>query len=448
MKRLEENEKIIAKNVLITFAVRGAGLLLSLFSTPLFLRFFNEDKGVLGVWYTLLSVLSWFMTFDLGIGNGIRNKLVHAFTKNEKLEAKKIISSGIFSNVVVTAVLIVVGTVLIGILDLNKFLNISEQTISPEVLKRSAYVVFIAIMLRFLLTIVHAVFYAMQASAVNNLLSLCSSVLQFLFVLLFRCDTPGQALLSLAVAYLITANAPTILSGIIIFATKLKWCIPSVKCIEKQHVRGVMGIGAVFFACQIMFMLIMNTNEAVISNLFGPQYTTEYTFYFKITSLISTTLTLAMTPIWSIVTKSIAEKNYIWTKKLYGILKLVGLAAAALEFLLIPFLQFIMDVWLGKGTVTVDYGTAFAFACFGSVFVYIGILSTIVCGMTRMKLQTISYVIAMVMRFALIFVLAEFVESWNLVIWCTTIVLLPYCIIQHIDLDIYFNKKIKEGQST
>lgn len=446
MRKFNENEKIIAKNVLAAFVVKGGSLIISMLSTPLFVRFFSEDKEILGIWYTLLSILTWFMTFDLGIGNGIRNRLVTAFADKNHVEAKKIVSSGIFSNVAVTIVLTAIGLLLLNILDLNKVLNISSETISGDVLRSSALVVFVAIMLRFLLSVVSAVFYAIQKSFVNNLLTLVSSVLQLLFVLLFKIDDPEKALFYLSVGYLVTSNLPSIIAGIIVFSSSLRQCSPSIRFVDKQHIHGVMGVGSVFFACQIMYMLMMNTNEVIISNLFSPEYTTDYTFYFKITSLISTVLTLAMTPIWSVVTKAIAEKNYAWTKKLYGFLKLIGLGAVALEFLLIPFLQTIMDIWLGDNSIAVNYGTALAFACFGSVFIYTGILSTVVCGMARMRIQTISYSVAMVVRFILIFIFAQHGGNWDVVVWSTVLVLLPYCIIQHIDLNIYFNKKIKEGQ--
>ena len=447
MRKFNENEKIIIKNVFGAFAVKGGALIISLLSTPLFIRFFNEDKAILGVWYTLLSVLTWFMTFDLGIGNGIRNRLVNAFAIKDDTEAKKIVSSGIFSNLIITVVLTGIGFALLSLLNLNEALNISASTISPNALRSSAFVVFVAIMLRFLLTVISSVFYAIQKSFINNILSLCSSILQLLFLLIFNFDSPEKALLYLAISYLVTSNLPVIVAGIAVFSSKLKKCCPSIKYIDKAHIQGVVGVGSIFFVCQVMYMLMMNTNEAIISNLFSPTYTSDYTFYFKITSLISTVLTLAMTPIWSVVTKALVEKNYVWIKKLYRVLKLIGLGAVLLEFLLVPILQNIMDIWLGENSITVNYPTAIAFACFGSVFIYTGILSTIVCGMTRMKLQTVSYSIAMVLRFALIYLLAKLGGNWDVVVWSTVLVLLPYCIIQHIDLNVYFNKKIKETQT-
>lgn len=444
MKRINENEKIIVKNISAAFIIKGLALIISFVSTPLFLRFFNEDKVVLGVWYTLLSILTWITTFDLGIGNGIRNKLVNAFAKKDEIEAKRIISSGMFANLVVTVILALIGYVLLVMLDLNKVLNISPDNISKRILKSSAYITFATIMLRFYLSIVGSVFYAIQKSSVNNLISLFSNIAQLIFLLLFNFSSSEEALLYLSIGYLITTNLPIIIAGIIVFTTKLKSYIPSVKFVDKQHIKGVMGVGGVFFFCQITYMLIMNTNELLISNLFSPEYTTDYTFYFKLTGLISTILTLALTPVWSVVTKARAEKNYIWLRKLYKILTIIGLGAVTLEFLIIPFLQPIMNIWLGENSITVNYKIAVAFACFGSVFIYIAILSAMVCGMTRMKLQTISYSIVMVFRFVLIFILAKLGCDWSVVVWSTALLLLPYCIIQHIDLVLYFNKKIKE----
>lgn len=78
-KHLGENSKIVIKNVFESFVVKGLSLIVSFATTPLFIKYFN-DNMVLGVWYTLLSVLIWFLNFDLGLGNGIRNNLVKAFT--------------------------------------------------------------------------------------------------------------------------------------------------------------------------------------------------------------------------------------------------------------------------------------------------------------------------------------------------------------------------------
>ena len=98
----------------------------------------------------------------------------------------------------------------------------------------------------------------------------------------------------------------------------------------------------------------------------------------------------------------------------------------------------------GEQYIIVNYSTAWAFSCLGCVTVNIGVLSTMVCGMTRMKLQTIYYSAAMIARFVLAFVFAKCGGAWDMVVWSTVIVLLPYCVIQHIDLVKYINNKIRD----
>lgn len=439
IENTDENNKIIIKNTFFSFLIKGVSLIVSLFTTPAFMRYFN-DNAVLGVWYTLLSVLVWFLNFDLGIGNGVRNNLVKDFAANDRTSARKTISSGFFSNLVVTVFLLMIGIGLISVLDLNWLFNISSEEISYKTLYISALLILLAVMLRFLLTTVTSIFYAMQKSSINGFLSLAVSVLQLLFVLIVRFDDAENALLGLSVAYVILSNLPVLLAGVVVFFTKLKDCVPSFKFIEKTHVKKVMGIGSQFFLCQILYMLIVNTNDFLVTNLFSPESTTYYNLYYKITNLVSMVVTLALSPIWSVITKAMEEKKYEWLNKLYKIIKLAGLGVIVLQFAAIPFLQLVFDVWLQENTIEVNYAIAVAFACFGGAFVYSSMLSTIVCGMARMKLQAVCYFIGVIVKFVLVYVLASVVNDWSLVVWANAIILLPYCIAQQIDLDSYIKK--------
>ena len=84
---ISENNKIVLKNVMGAFLVKGLGVIVSLFTMPAYLRFFNNDI-VLGLWFTVLSVLHWILNFDFGIGNGLRNHLSEELAKNNILKAK------------------------------------------------------------------------------------------------------------------------------------------------------------------------------------------------------------------------------------------------------------------------------------------------------------------------------------------------------------------------
>lgn len=438
-RHLDPNGRIIFFNTFYAFLIKGGALAISFFATPAFIRYF-DDNIVLGLWYTLLSMLSWFLTFDLGIGNGIRNQLVQAFSSGDEISAKRIISSGVFSIGIVTLVLTVAGIVVLSTADLNGWFNIPETLISRSGMALSAVLVLGAIMLRFLLTTVSSLFYALQKSAVNNFLALCVSVLQLLFVLLFRFDSPEKALIAISLAFLIVSNLPAVFAAVLLFRGRLRACLPSMRFVDGQTIRGVMRIGGVFFTCQILYMLIANTNEFLVTRFFGAGYTADYTFYYKLTMLMSLVVTLAMTPTWSVVTKACAERNYEWLYKLYRTIKYTGYAAIALQFLFIPFVQPVMNLWLGRNTIEVNYLTAFAFACFGGTFLYCSMLSTIVCGMARMKLQMAFFAGGVVLKLLFVLIVSRLTDNWAIVVWSNVLVLLPYCVAQQIDLNRHLKK--------
>lgn len=444
---LDGNGRGIVHNIVFAFLVKGGALVTSLLTAPAFLRYF-EDRTVLGVWYTLLSALLWFLNFDLGLGNGLRNQLTRALSEGDQDAAEGILSSGIFAYAVLTLGLTVLGGMLLSAWDLNRLFGVGEAAVSRETLKASVYILFLGIMLRVFLSWVGTVFHALQMTPMNNFLALCVSILQLAFVSLVEPAAPEQGLLRLSAGYALLSNLPAGAAGLILIKTKLSNCRLSVKKIEKNWLRRILGIGTCYFVCQIAYMLILNTNELLISRFFGPQYTTEYTFYYKLAMLIPTVLAPALTPIWSAVARAMAEEDYRWVSRLYRKLKLAGLLASGVQFVFVPVQQFAMDLWLGPERFLVDYPTAVGFACFGSAFAWDMILSTMVSGMARLKLQMACYSAGAAVKFLLLPWIASGVDRWSGVVWCNAAVLAVYCLLQKCALDRYFRQYGVKGQQT
>jgi hypothetical protein len=71
---------------------KAVAMLASFLAIPMMIRYLGQEQ--FGVWSTLLTVMSWIVFFDLGVGNGLRNKVAEALAKNDKAEAANYIASG------------------------------------------------------------------------------------------------------------------------------------------------------------------------------------------------------------------------------------------------------------------------------------------------------------------------------------------------------------------
>ena len=138
-------------------------MVLTFIMTPMYLDYF-KDQSILGVWYTLQSILLWILTFDLGVGNGIRNRLATAIAKDDIREEKKIISSGYIVFGIMTAVVVVVLAIVVPILDWQKALN---TRIHMDTLNQVLLITLIGIVLQFFFKIVTSILMALR----KNILS-------------------------------------------------------------------------------------------------------------------------------------------------------------------------------------------------------------------------------------------------------------------------------------
>lgn len=435
-----ENNRTILNNALGAFLVKGGALIISLLTMPAYLRYFDNQQ-ILGLWFTILSVLTWVLTFDLGIGNGLRNNLVHAIVKKDKLLAKRYISSAyIIIGILVTLVLCL-SIVIFRFIDWNMVFNIPINIVSRETLDTTVFIVFGGIMLQFLFKVITSILYAMQKSALNNLLNLFSNIIILVYVSLATPTDISNNLISLAIVHVLAVNIPLLLTTIIVFSTKLKESKPNIKYFGKKYAYDVIKLGGIFFWVQIMFMIITTTNEFLITWLTGTEMVVEYQIYNKLFTLVGTLFTLTLTPIWSTVTKALSEKNYGWIKKLYKTLKLMAILAIICEFAMIPFLQFGINLWLGSNAIQVNYLYATVFAISGSIFIWNGVVSSIANGFGELKTQSIFITIGAIIKIPIAWILVTTFDSWIGVIVANIIAMSLYCIIQPIWLNKFLNKK-------
>lgn len=436
----DADERNLFRNILLAFLVKGISLFVSLFSMPLYIKYF-DDNAALGMWYTILSMLSWINLCDLGLGNGLRNRLTEALALGQNEKAKEYISATYVVLCKIILPISVVICILLQFVNFNKFFNISDSIVDGQDIKLAMTILVLGVCVNFIVKVITNVIYALQKSALNNVLTLISSILPLIFIFAFKGDDVSTNLVLLSVVHIFSINMPLIVASIILFNSEpLNKCKPSFKKVSKEAAKDTLNFGMHFFLAQIFFMLLMQTNEIIITNLFSPDYVVEYSVYYKLFTAIGSLFMLALTPMWSKVTKDFSEKKFTKIQKTHKLLSLIALLACVLELLVVPFLQIIIDIWLKDDAIIVEYWVATIFAVYGGLYIFNIVLTTIANGIGEVRSQIVFYGIGAILKVPIIFALKNTGLHWSVVVAYTSVVLLVFCIYQFI----WMNNKIKK----
>lgn len=437
INKIDKNSLSVLVNTSLSGIIKVLSLLLGLFTTPAYITYLNNNE-ILGLWFTILSILQWIMYFDMGIGNGLRNKLVKPLLDNDMDEVKRYVSSAYIFLFKISLIIIIIIIVLFRFINFNTIFNIDEQIIDTNLLRNVVQILTISTILTFVLRLITSILYAMQLAFIPSLLSFLTNLSLFFYVSISNFFGLNNDIMSLAIVYLVCSNAPLIIATILTFCTKLKMAKPKITFYKKDYAIKIVKIGSVFLWTQLMSLILNNTNSYLISYLLGNTYVVEYQLYYKIFSIIGMLMGLLTTTMWSTVTKAKEEKNYVWINKTFNrIVKLGGLAVCA-EFAIVIFLQLIFNIWLQENTIKVDYIHAILFAIMGGVLIWSSIISNFCSGLGLLKCAVICLTFGAIINIPLAFVLTKLINNYISIIIANIISYIPYLILN----TIYIKKNI------
>lgn len=439
----DENTRSVLSNAILSFGVKGVSLIIALFTTPAYMQYFS-DNGVLGIWFTLLAVLSWILSCDMGIGNGLRNKLTITFSGGDDVQTKKLISSAYCLTGLLSFFVIALILILVQFADWNVIFNVEASVLSNQALSTAATITLVAVCLQMVLRLVTSILYAMQKAFVPGLLNLATNTLLLFYVLGANAIGLNGGIEELAFAYLVSVNIPLVVATVLVFCGSLRKYRPTPKFFDKGCAFGTLKLGSVFLWLQIMALLLNSTGSYLISIFLNSAAVVEYQIYYKIFVIASTLVALGATPIWSATTKAQVENNYEWLNKLYKKLLIIGFIAIVCEFLLCLPLQFIFDFWLGKESIPVNNVTALIFAVYGSVLVLSSIVTCFANGLGELKYQLIFLTFGAVLNILLAFVLSRELNNINAIVLANILAYVPYLVVQAVWMTRHLSKHAKE----
>lgn len=310
----------LSLDMLLSGICKPAAMLLSYIYVPIVLEYLGVEKY--GVWSVILTIISWIGYFDIGIGNGLRNRLTEAIHKNSNVNAKKMVSSSYAISTIAMASLSLVFVFVAQFVDWNIILGVNGFN---ENLKLIVIESVILVAFNFVFNLCINVFYALQAASLVSFMQLLAMGINLIGVLLIR-NVFQANLTVLAFLYGFSFVIVNLVGGFILYS-KHKEFAPSIKEIDFAVGKDIIGLGFKFFVIQICAMILFATDSVIISVLYGATDVTPYSTVNKLYLAVSSIYIAFLSPIWSSVTKDKTLKNISNIKK----------TTWKMLFLLIPF---------------------------------------------------------------------------------------------------------------
>lgn len=393
---------------------------------PLTLEYLDPTKY--GIWLTLSSIISFFTLFDIGLGNGLRNKLAEALAINNKSLAKSYVSTTYF------IIFLIVFCLLFLFLLLNPLINWIKILNSPvEYAKEINYLVFfifIFFIIQFVVKLITTILTADQKPAYTDLFNFISNIISLIIVLILKKVTEGS-ILYLGICLSATPVFVLTIATIYFFSRGYKEFIPNYKFIELRYIKDLTSLGMKFFLIQISFIIIFSTNNLIITQIFGPSKVTPYNIAYKYFSIITMVFTIVLSPIWSGFTDAYVKNDFLWIK--YTMKKILRLfyALCILTIILIIISNTVYSIWLGtNNAVYIPLSLSISMGIFVIITNWITPFTYFVNGVGKIKLQLYLSYFLMLANIPLSYFLAKYCGMGvSGVVYGTSLCLLPFAFV-------------------
>ena len=357
----DSRSKKMYKNTVAMIGIRGVSMILTLISAPIMLH--HVDRADYGVLLTLTSIVGWVGYMDVGLGNGLRNKLPEFLAKGDFHSAKKIVSSCYVTLAIYVALIIVIFLIVSPFIDWLGVLN--SPTSDAGEIRGLTNVVFIAFCIQFLFGLINSILFAYQMPAFQSLFTFVGQFVALIALVIQVYVFDVTSVLQIGAVNSIIPPLVLFLGSIGLFRTKLKDIAPSFKLFEFKSVGSILSLGLKFFVLQMITIVLFQANSIIIARVVSPEAVVEYKLAFKYVSLLTMIFTIVITPVWSATTDAYVRKDFEWINKTLSFSRKVCIASVFIGVLMVLASKFVYGMWLGRGSIDISYSTT------GLIFLYI-----------------------------------------------------------------------------
>lgn len=371
---------------------------------PVCLKYLGHEQY--GIWSTILSIMTWVVLFDIGIGNGLRNRITESIAKNDTLTAKGYISTSY------TLIALISMFILFVLLFLSNFVSwqivFNTEYLSNKELMDVVNISCFFLFLNFWLSLINQVFNGLQKSSLvvfNQFLSNFFALITITILYLSK----ETSLSLLAFSYGISLLISNIILSVWFFI-KNKKLLPSIKYYSSKYVKKLISVGSQFFIIQIAVVVVFTTDKILITQLFGPSSIIKYDSIFKLFSIVTIIHTLVLAPLWSAYSDAYHRNDLIWIKRTIINQLFLYIGIIIITAIIAYFAKTIVSIWLME-ELFIEDSLVIYMMLFILISTWNNIFAYFVNSIDKLKVQLICSLAAIVINIPLSIFIVKFFST-------------------------------------
>ena len=370
---------------------------LNFITVPILLRFLGKEP--FGIFQTIMTFLSWVTLANLGIGNGLRNRITEYYTIGEKKQQIKELTGSAFaySSILSVAVCIIGTSTLFFFFNPSAlFHNLSQ---SDHEIKITFIIAFIFFCVGLTLSLFSSISFAIHKSYLNTFAQIIQNLIFIILLIVGSRLLSTKVLIYVSLVYGIASCVSQIFPLIDLYKNKLLW--PPKFNLSKKNIKILSGISLQFFFLQLASVILFSSDNFIISKFLGGSIVAEYSISYRLYFIVVTLFSIILIQVWSSSASALAKRDFIWIKKIVYKLHLLLLLVILILMVLSLGYNWIISIWIGENNFSET--ASWQFKLLFSVYILLlcssGIFVNILNGIGRLRLQTFSYIIGGIIYF-------------------------------------------------
>lgn len=402
-------KKSIKLNIILNYVFKILVMVIGFISVPFTLEYLGVEKY--GIWVTLLSVISWMNISDLGIGNGLRNKVTELIAKNNKIKIKEYISTAYISISIISFLVFCMAYAILLII--SKINSIDQE------LEISILIMIIGFCVNLIIGNIRFISYAKQQSALVGLAQVIASGSSLIGIILLQ-KLSSENLINLSILYNITLIVSNLILSFMIFR-KGKEFIPIIIKIHKNVFHDISGLGIKFFIIQACGIIMYSTDNLIISNFIDLASVTEYDLITRVYNSISQFYSLLLVAVWSLVTEAFTKNNLKWIKTTIVNLQKSLILLTIIVITVSLFINKIISFWIQKD---IHYSNSLIviFALYTIILAWNEVYAVTINGIGKINLQLYLSLVGAILNIPLSIYFAKYLNMGILGVKLATLI--------------------------